>query len=626
MLMNRDRAVSVILLAVGSSFPTACADEFDSCEDTATCEPEPAAAGAGGAAGPGDAGGAGGEPGSEDPIAGEGGGGSSDPGPVGGDECAKEGATSCESADDAALLTCTDGAWERSACGAGFVCASDPTACTPVAEGCEARRGGDGFCVDEVLHVCAPDRTTVTERACEGICFVDECLPVGCGDGVVAHEEACDDGNEAAGDGCSRCRWEPVGVKAIAHHSCAWFADGSLKCWGRNDAGQLGLGHTEDPGGSIKDWSGLSEVALRDVTDVAGSMHSTCAIAGGEIYCWGGNSVGELARGNTTGELRPVKVPFSTPRTFVRIEASLDGTYCAISSRPTEPLLCWGKNDVGQAGRGMGPASVAARQNIGDTAGELLLLPSGPEISNSMSVTLGFNFGCAVSNGILRCWGAESGWGVVSSTDAFGDEAGETLPPIIDLGNDFVTAEVVAGRGRGNGCVRSEGGHVKCSHAVADLATEPIIELGDAAFQVASGRFFACALVEGGEVECWGTAQASSAIVGELDISVVDPVVVPLSLQAPATNISAGLNHICALLETGTIECVGDNQHGQLGNTERDAVRQCPRYAIDRVRDPSHSLLGTCCTTVSGSAGALVALPRAAGYLGCKAGSPPTRE
>lgn len=51
----------------------------------------------------------------------------------------------------------------------------------------------------------------------------------------------------------------------------------------------------------------------------------------------------------------------------------------------------------------------------------------------------------------------------------------------------------------------------------------------------------------------------------------------------------------------------------------------CPTYELDRTYNPSGALLGKCCVTVSGQNGALLAVPRALGYVGCKAGAIPTR-
>src|SRR5437764_1377599 len=45
-----------------------------------------------------------------------------------------------------------------------------------------------------------PDPTGATVS---GECVNMVCLPVGCGNGVVTPDEACDDGNNISGDGCS---------------------------------------------------------------------------------------------------------------------------------------------------------------------------------------------------------------------------------------------------------------------------------------------------------------------------------------------------------------------------------------------------------------------------------------
>jgi len=51
----------------------------------------------------------------------------------------------------------------------------------------------------------------------------------------------------------------------------------------------------------------------------------------------------------------------------------------------------------------------------------------------------------------------------------------------------------------------------------------------------------------------------------------------------------------------------------------------CQTYELDRVWDPSGTLLGKCCVTQAGQNGALVPVQRAEGYVGCKAGATPTR-
>lgn len=47
------------------------------------------------------------------------------------------------------------------------------------------------------------DGTSCQAQAGQGLCLQGRCVTVNCGDGIVSPAEACDDGNNASGDGCS---------------------------------------------------------------------------------------------------------------------------------------------------------------------------------------------------------------------------------------------------------------------------------------------------------------------------------------------------------------------------------------------------------------------------------------
>jgi alpha-tubulin suppressor-like RCC1 family protein len=64
----------------------------------------------------------------------------------------------------------------------------------------------------------------------------------------------------------------------------------SLYCWGHNQFGQLGLGHTTD-------FTVPAAVSLANVTAIATGTQHACAIAGGGAYCWGYNSDGAIGDG-----------------------------------------------------------------------------------------------------------------------------------------------------------------------------------------------------------------------------------------------------------------------------------------------------------------------------------------
>src|SRR5215475_7374871 len=68
-----------------------------------------------------------------------------------------------------------------------------------------------GGCADpEAAAACdgiADGEMCTTSSIADGTCAGGSCHPVGCGNGIVDHGEACDDGNQTPGDGCSAdCR------------------------------------------------------------------------------------------------------------------------------------------------------------------------------------------------------------------------------------------------------------------------------------------------------------------------------------------------------------------------------------------------------------------------------------
>ncbi|SVE28724.1 uncharacterized protein METZ01_LOCUS481578, partial [marine metagenome] len=93
-------------------------------------------------------------------------------------------------------------------------------------------------------------------------------------------------------------------IAARRTHSCALLDNASVKCWGYNLRGQLGIGSTNHMGDNSSEMGdNLPVVNLgtgRTATAIDARNISTCAILdNGSIKCWGCNSDGNLGYGHT---------------------------------------------------------------------------------------------------------------------------------------------------------------------------------------------------------------------------------------------------------------------------------------------------------------------------------------
>ena len=94
-------------------------------------------------------------------------------------------------------------------------------------------------------------------------------------------------------------------VSAGSLHTCAIMAGGTAKCWGDNFFGQVGNGTNKNQYKTPVDVLGIASGA---VAISAGNEHSCALLANNTVKCWGRNNYGQLGDGTLNDRLTAVDV------------------------------------------------------------------------------------------------------------------------------------------------------------------------------------------------------------------------------------------------------------------------------------------------------------------------------
>jgi alpha-tubulin suppressor-like RCC1 family protein len=295
----------------------------------------------------------------------------------------------------------------------------------------------------------------------------------------------------------------PSSVTAIAagsKHTCA-LAAGEVWCWGDNTFGQLGLGTSGATTGGptphrVPDLSGILLIA-------AGGSHS-CAADASQTYCWGRGDSGQLGDGSTSAAPQPT--PKAVPGFAGAIGlAAGDAHTCAFN---TSGVFCWGANSAGQLGTGSATNPIASP-------------PASAILDNVSFLGLGANHTCAGRSGSLMCWGANSAKQI--------DTSGRDQPS---------PKGVLSG-----------------------------------ATAVAGGIGHTCAITDKQTVRCWGLNDQ-----GQLGGLIASGGSVDVNLPG-VQKIAAGFEHTCAI-QSGAAFCWGLNDRGQLGANPGAAASSAAPVAV----------------------------------------------
>ncbi len=227
----------------------------------------------------------------------------------------------------------------------------------------------------------------------------------------------------------------------------AMLENGTVRCWGLNEHGQLGDGSRvsrsrpvavrratgitqlvaggsqtcmlrEEDGAVLctggLEGGGVTAIAVPGLTHAgflaAGASH-TCAVMASHVYCWGRNDHGQIGDGTREARMQPVQLP-GLPDVS-SLDAYGDST-CA--SLRDGSVWCWGANDNGQLGQ---PAE-----------GDVLRPRQVQGASTATRVEVGAASACVFRrDNTVQCWGRRS-------HGEFGDgtTANEIAPPSVIAG------------------------------------------------------------------------------------------------------------------------------------------------------------------------------------------------
>ena len=170
-------------------------------------------------------------------------------------------------------------------------------------------------------------------------------------------------------------------------HVCALDAGGDLWCAGNNSDGELGTGDSEGRD-EMRKVPGLPALIAFDA-----GINNTCAISRpGDVWCWGTDS--PVANHPMIVNSK-VPLQITGPKSLLQIQDGRN-SMCAISSEPS--VYCWGDNILGQLG-----------VPNAEMKGRLFAVVDRPMDQPVLSLSSGMFSSCIVlQDGAVECWGV---WG-----------------------------------------------------------------------------------------------------------------------------------------------------------------------------------------------------------------------
>ncbi len=236
------------------------------------------------------------------------------------------------------------------------------------------------------------------------------------------------------------------------YHSCA-IDRRRVKCWGRNEMGQLGNGTTQ-PAFEATEVKNLPF----PVQKVVAGMDRTCAIAAGKLYCWGANDFDQI--GYILGKTRPNAYALGSPSAF---GPALMDYYSVLE--PIEMVFPWNIRDVAlsadqtyvliEDGKVFGLGGYYRKSRAREAHGPRWAVPISHLVNLKYpvdSLMSSPDQTCGLSKNKIQCWKSNSFNGSFNQSDDLID------PSNISMTEDDWSESNQIALGDGYRCTLKEGG------------------------------------------------------------------------------------------------------------------------------------------------------------------------
>jgi alpha-tubulin suppressor-like RCC1 family protein len=234
-------------------------------------------------------------------------------------------------------------------------------------------------------------------------------------------------------------------------------------------------------------------------------------------------------------------------------------------------IRCWGRNLNGELGNG-------ETSNGESTPVPVLGFTDATRLESGHSNHCAFG-----ADGRVYCWGSNG------SEQVTPDENVSSITQPTDIG-----AASIADIGLSDDAIcvmlEDEGG-INCLGSESDPVVYGLPTFPDPVASISGGFHHGCAVLETGEVLCWGSENSGEAAREDI----VDNI-------PSIAKVAPGNEHTCALSDSGTVYCWGSNDSGQLGvGSNQRPDGPVAVEGLDRIVDIDAGFSHTCALDADGA-------------------------